>query len=150
MKHALLAALALSLAPGLVAAGERCTEAEFSELLKLGTRYADWKSLHHSYVKFRQCDDGGESSEGYSEAVARLLADRWQGLHELDALITSDKEFGAFVLKHIDATVADEDLSAILGFSDENCPKNLEILCSQIRDRAKSAIRESAEAWSQK
>lgn len=57
-----------------------------------------WKNVHLAFQEFAKCDDGGVA-EGYSEAVARLLADRWNTLPELVRLIHSDPPFEAFILR---------------------------------------------------
>src|SRR5476651_1548467 len=60
-----------------------------------------WQKLADAHQKFRSCDDGA-IAEGFSEAVARLLADQWGNLAALVVLIHSQPTLKDFVVKHLD------------------------------------------------
>ncbi|HZX27697.1 MAG TPA: hypothetical protein VFF16_11535, partial [Telluria sp.] len=65
-------------------------------------RLESWAALDQARRRFSHCDDGS-IAEGFSEAVARLLVDRWKTLRMLTLLARQDARLTSFVLKHIDA-----------------------------------------------
>ncbi len=102
-------AFALSLAPPARAEPRPCTPAEAEAAERAaGTAQRSWAELHAQYAKFARdadCDDGA-IAEGWSEAVARLLADRWGELQALAQFVEADPAFLTFVLGHTDASAA--------------------------------------------
>jgi hypothetical protein len=68
-----------------------------------------WDALYKSYTLYQKCDDGA-IADGYSESVARVLADHWDTLPQLAELAKNDPKFLRFVLRHVDATDDDKDL----------------------------------------
>ena len=96
-----------------------------------------WDGLYKWYKVYLQCDDGG-SSEGISEVVARNLVDRWKSLGRLAQLAKDDPRFRAFVLKHIDETLNENDLRQIVSNASTRCPTGLGSLCDSIRKQTGS------------
>jgi hypothetical protein len=70
-------------------------------------------------------------AEGYSEFVARSLADDWSRVADLKKLSSRDAGFHAFVLKHIDATASSSDLAKAEANAREKCPSDVRALCSE-------------------
>jgi hypothetical protein len=95
----------------------------------------DWGSVHRSYERFSHCDDGS-IAEGYSDAVAKLLADHWDQFSRFVQLVSSDKRFAPFVVKHIDETIPREVLLKILKNAHSRCPAGRKGLCEQIAHAA--------------
>lgn len=145
MRAIMIAALAVSLTPLAVLGNGQCTKQDFDEAQHVGFAFSDWKGLYNFYLKFKKCDDGGETSESYSEAVVRLLADHWDKLPEFVALSSKHVGFKKFVFRHIDATTSDDDLKKISQLSRVQCPGTDRALCAAIGSQAEAAIKESNE-----
>jgi hypothetical protein len=84
-------------------------------------RPKNWNALHRLFIKFGQCNDG-EIADGTRYYVGQLFLKQWSQLDALNRLSGADKPFGKFVLQHIDATLSNGDLRAILEFSGSHCP----------------------------
>jgi len=97
-----------------------------------------WDSLYKWYRSYVQCDDGS-AAEGVSEAVARNLVDRWKSLRRFSQLAKSDPRFRAFVFKHIDTTLNENDLKKIHSNASTRCPVGLRSLCDSIRKQTGSS-----------
>ena len=97
-----------------------------------------WNAVYISFQRFApQCDDGA-ISEGYSEAVSRLLAKDWKHVQVVYDLTRKDKAFEKFVLNHIDETISLYDLDALLANAQQHCPDRNTSLCRKIVERGKS------------
>jgi len=100
--------------------------------------FHSWGGLHAAMLRFEGCDDGA-IAEGYSDSVAKLLADHWERLSDLRELIEVDPFFQRFVVSHIDATADDRDLARIVVAAKERCPENVKALCDEIGAAAERA-----------
>jgi hypothetical protein len=98
------------------------------------------EALHDAFHRFAHCGDGA-IAEGFSDSVVRLLASRWQDLHELEHLAESDRPFRAFVLRHIDATADEADLRRIIATASK-CPGHARPICREIESHARAALKE--------
>ena len=99
-----------------------------------------WASLYKSFRQYGpRCDDGF-IAEGYTEAVVMLLAKRWSLLHELAAVAKRDPSFGQFVLRHIDASAATDDLFRIKEQAGTQCFLKHKAFCASIQGAAVKAI----------
>jgi hypothetical protein len=124
-----------------VAQERSCTKTEAMEAERSVSRLNNWEDIYKSFKKFRHCDDGA-IAEGYSNSVVRMLARRWNRLEELIKLASTDKEFFAFVVRHIDATADKIELNMIIVNTSKDCPESATIMCSTIESAARKAIRE--------
>ena len=97
-----------------------------------------WEQIYDSFKRYAACDDGA-IYEGYSDAVVRMLADRWEQLPTLQNLVDRDERFGKFVFQHIDATTNNDDLDRVVANVDRHCPQYDGKLCSTIRRQAVAA-----------
>jgi len=97
-----------------------------------------WDRLYKWYKLYLPCDDGGPA-ESISEAVARNLIDRWEPLGRSAQLAKNVPRFGAFVLKHIDATLDENDLRKIDSNASTRCPTGLGSLCDSVRKKTGSS-----------
>jgi hypothetical protein len=88
-----------------------------------------WNSVYRFYKQFSHCDDGG-IAEGVSDAVAKLLANRWGSVIDFVKLASNDKGFENFVVRHVDDTI---DWSHDAPLINENarlrCPSSSSRLC---------------------
>lgn len=123
------------------AGAKDCSPAD-EEAADMATDYlTNWQAVRDSYARYRQCDDGS-IAEGNSEAVVRLLVDKWNTIPELVALTKQNADFESWVLKHIDTTVNGEDLESIERNAKENCGDNRKKICSKISSAASQALQE--------
>jgi hypothetical protein len=99
----------------------------------------DWTILHYHFSKYGPCDTGAVA-EGYSHDVVTLLAHRWELLDELARVGRGDPTFLRFVLAHIDATTAGEDLQQVQAKAETACPPAHRDLCRRIREQARAAL----------
>src|SRR5574337_837603 len=101
-----------------------------------------WQQLYQQYKLYAHCDDGA-IAEGFSEAVTRLLSDRWRDIRELEAILKDARRFRDFVVRHVDETVPADRLDSIAKNATRRCPRNMKSLCSDIASaaaRAKKAM----------
>ena len=103
-----------------------------------------WDSLYRLFKQFGQCDDGG-IAEGFSEDVAQLFLKQWAHLDALDHLTAKDKSFEKFVLRHIDASLSEDELRTILDKSKKNCPTGEAPLCRSVGVQADRSLNEQRE-----
>jgi hypothetical protein len=100
----------------------------------------NWQDVYKSFKRFRQCDDG-YIAEGYSDAIVKILAHKWNQLSILIKFTSQDKDFYAFVIRHIDATTDESELKMIIHNSSKRCSKSDSNLCSEIGKAAKEAFK---------
>jgi hypothetical protein len=134
----LVAVLLLTYGMGALADGtptKPCSKAEAIRAEKDVDFLSDWDRVYRSYARFSHCDDGA-IAEGYSDAVGKLLADKWQNLGRLIELTKLHKGFQRFVLKHIDSTLSSETLLKISNNARSSCPANAQRLCRLFADAA--------------
>jgi hypothetical protein len=100
-----------------------------------------WENMHSAFKQFQQCDDGAVA-EGFSEAVARLMADHWAMLPRLLSLVDADPAFEAFVIRHLDLSNSNTDLLKIDHFAHTACPARARTLCGKIHVHLQSLGRD--------
>lgn len=135
-------ALIISCQAKVVSQTAHCSHAEAESADYEASRLQTWDKLYHSYLRYSGCDDGS-IGEGYSVSVARLLAHQWNMLPQAFPLFAGDAEFHRFVLKHINATLADNDLKTIRVNAVHSCPTGGDKYCVQIRRAADNALRDN-------
>ena len=101
----------------------------------------NWNDLSQLFKKYRGCDEGA-LAEGYSEFIVRTLARRWDTLEELRKLVTEDKTFEDFVLKHIDASADPAHIVMVLSNVKERCPVDSAQLCSAIEKAVRKTLQD--------
>ncbi len=119
-----------------------CTTTEAQRALDKADRLRTWEALYSSYNKFKSCDDGA-IAEGYSESVARILADHWNTVRRFAQLADNDLSFRAFVIRHIDATLNIDDVQKIKNAALAHCPNGLRTTCSDIARQAEFALKDA-------
>jgi hypothetical protein len=115
-----------------------CTERDVEAADLAIDNLDSWEAIQKNYVAYAQCDDGS-IAEGNSEAIARMLIDKWQDIAKLQSLINHDSRFEKYVVRHINSTLNTDDLSQIIMLSSESCPAENKALCSKLIAAAKSA-----------
>ena len=116
-----------------------CSTAEARQADEGVDNLKSWDHLYQWYRRFHHCDDGGQA-EGYSEAVARNLVDRWSTLPRLAQLARKDSRFRGFVLKHVNATLNPDDLKRIADNASTRCPAGVRSLCLELNKQAGTVI----------
>lgn len=117
-----------------------CTPAQADAADAMVDQLTDWKAVDAFYDAYRHCDDGS-IAEGSSEAVARLLVDRWATLPRLLSLARGKPALRAFVLRHINTTLDTDDLNKIAHNAATLCPKGAAAWCGGIREAAEQALK---------
>ena len=103
-------------------------------------KVVDWSGLHTAFRRYKACDDGA-IGEGFSDRVTVLLSGNWQSLPQLGQLITRDREFEAFVIRHVDETADPGNLQRIAANARRGCP-GLEVpTCGKLREQAEAALK---------
>src|SRR4051812_32410597 len=69
-----------------------CTQQEAEQADTETDALKDWDHLYRWYQRFQQCDDGA-MAEGYSDAVAKLLANDWNHFPRLLSLTKTNRIF---------------------------------------------------------
>jgi hypothetical protein len=100
-----------------------------------------WDSLYRLFRQFGQCDDGA-IAEGFSQDVAQLFLNQWAHLDALSHIVASDKSFEKFVLRHIDATLSENELKSIANNSKAHCPIAEHRLCQSLNVEANRSLNE--------
>jgi hypothetical protein len=118
-----------------------CTQEQGKRALDESDSLKDWNSVYRSFKSYAHCDDGA-IAEGYSDTVGRLLADDWQHVDLLYRLAASDGSFKGFVLRHIDETIPDEELKAIVKNAKFRCPAGKSHFCNLVAAKAQHSISE--------
>jgi len=101
-----------------------------------------WQVMNDNFTRFHQCDEGS-IAEGNSEAVIRLLVDKWETLPKLSVLTRQNAAFETWVLGHIDSTLDSGDLQTTVDLATSQCPASESTLCRKIVKAAQAAIHES-------
>jgi hypothetical protein len=61
-----------------------------------------------------------------------LLAEHWEDIEQLEAILKSDPTFRKFVIQHIDETIPVDRLEIITKNTDKQCSQSLKKLCRDI------------------
>lgn len=103
----------------------------------------DWDDLYVAYSRFGKCDDGA-IAEGFTESVARMLADNWVSTGKLAPPVRRDRDrrFLDFVYRHINESADQKDLEKILvNVRTRGCKNIGRSICMGIKRRASVALR---------
>lgn len=137
IKPFILTSIALLVASRLFSAQlPGCTQAQARAAEKGIDSLRTWADLHSAFTQFRRCDDGA-IAEGWDDFVARMLAQNWSKLAELQRLAKVDTNFRGFVIRHISNTATGDDLDRALVNARERCPGSARRLCSDIATAVK-------------
>ncbi len=91
----------------------------------------DWDRMYQSYRRFSHCDDAA-IGEGYSDAVGKLLANKWQDFGELAKVASRGAGFQCFVLKHVNETIPADTSEKIVENAKTRCPSGHGRFCRLI------------------
>ncbi|AZP31611.1 MULTISPECIES: hypothetical protein [Cronobacter] len=138
-KAALFFLLAIVVCP--LAQSRECSKEKAEAAENAVDNLKTWKAVYESYRRYSSCDEGS-IGEGYSEAIIRLLADRWSELPALDALGKRSASFERWVLSHIDSTLGSDDLQKVSDIAKTQCPSGHTALCEKIAAAASKVINE--------
>jgi hypothetical protein len=115
-----------------VAKREPCTKVEAMQAETETDNLKTWDSVYKFYKQFSHCDDGG-IAERVSDAVAKLLANRWDSFGEFAKLASAHNGFESFVLRHVDETIDwSHDAPKIHQNARSHCPSKSTRLCKAL------------------
>jgi hypothetical protein len=110
------------------------------------TDYLDsWDNMHLAYVQFGPCYAMGGPAEGIAESVIHLLLDKWPDVAYFQHLAIHDKNFGHFVLSHIDLTLNSDEVGQLKKVASTSCSKETKIICTKILQRIDELDKEAKE-----
>lgn len=119
---------------------ERCPlPLQLRALGSVGSAAGSWKALHVHFQTYGPCD-AGPVREGYAHGVVSLLASRWELLPDLARHAKDDPAFLDFVVAHLDATSAPEDLEIVRRSAKEVCPRAHRALCRRLEAQADAVL----------
>ncbi|WP_024550772.1 hypothetical protein [Siccibacter turicensis] len=143
MKLKLVVIMMLSLSAS-VYAGDCTTVKEMDTADAAASKIQDWAGVSSFFKKYKQCDDG-YIAEGLSHTIGTLLAKDWRTLDQLNVMTNKDKIFESWVVKHINTTADDSDLTLIVKNAKEDCPARNTHLCTTIENAARQALQDLEE-----
>ncbi|EQA5670497.1 hypothetical protein ACX4ED_001779 [Cronobacter malonaticus] len=120
--------------------GSECSKEKAEAAENAVDNLKTWAAVYESYRHYSSCDEGS-IGEGYSEAIIRLLVDRWSELPALDALGKRNASFERWVISHIDSTLGSDDLQKVSDTAKTRCPSGHTALCEKIAVAASKAQR---------
>jgi hypothetical protein len=138
----LLAALAAAPPLG-TKAQQPCSTADAQKAEETVGLSDTWQALHEHYKRYRSCDDGA-IAEGYSDAVVRLLANKWEQLSDFEQLAQQDPEFERWALRHVDATTSTDDLERAWRNAHDTCPRSRRDACLPLVAAIREALTEQS------
>lgn len=106
-----------------------------------------WRDVYRNYKRYWRCDNGGELSQNFSDDVAFLLSEKWSHIDALIDLIQADPRFEAFILHHIDDTMALEQGTLIENNAQSRCPSRAKDFCSMIRNQLSEQKNSQGRPW---
>lgn len=121
------------------ASAKSCSAGEAEAAQSATDKIDHWSELARVHQRFAHCDVGFVA-EGNSEAVARLLVDRWAELPALVETMAKYPMFLRFVLRHIDSTLDTADLERIAELASSHCPARNKYLCTSLALKARRAM----------
>ena len=107
---------------------------------------ATWHTLYNLYRHPNSAFvDDGATAEALSDFVVHRLATRWSTIRSLATLVVKDSAFGAFIVKHVDATTEVSELHRIVRYASSSCPLSARALCLALRTAAGNAVAQAAQ-----
>lgn len=140
LHNKILCIILLNFSWGCVAQGATCSPQNAEAADEMVDKINNWVDVEYTFKQFEGCDDGS-IAEGNSEAIARLLVDKWNTLPLLSKLIQKTPRLKMFVLRHVNTTLDTDDLEKIEKFSLSACPKDMSSLCRDLNKAAIHAIK---------
>jgi len=115
-----------------------CTRAQANKAEAEADQLKGWNAVYLSFLRYAPCDDGA-IAEGYSDSVAKLLANHWAEFQDLRRLTLESPEFSNFVLSHIDELMSPDEAKLIEQNACLHCPAHGKALCRSILEQLKKA-----------
>lgn len=116
-----------------------CTPKQADAAEAAADHLTDWTKVSSYVRRFHVCDDGG-MAEASSEAIARLLVDKWQTLPQLAAAVHRQPMLKNFVLSHINSTLDTADVKKIQALARTSCPTSNQALCHSLEGATVEAL----------
>ena len=114
-----------------------CSRADEKAADKSIDPLGSWKEIHFAYMYFKACDDGG-IAEGYSDGIAKIMANHWTSLPRVKPFIKADPAFETWFIRHLDETNSYDDSMKIDRLARTACPRGMRELCIEIHEQIRS------------
>jgi hypothetical protein len=99
------------------------------------------KKIYSEHIKASPSCDDGFMAEGFDDEVPHLMSRDWENVTNLFSLMSNDRGFETFVLKHINAVSDDNELRILNTLSEKSCPKGGNQYCKMIMSRIANAAK---------
>ncbi len=117
------------------AQGKRtCTKEDAIRAETESSSLQNWSEVYNSYRSSVHCDDAS-IAEGYSNSIAHLLSEEWDTIDQLNQLVSRDRNFEQFVLRHIDELMSPAQAEKIRENAVAHCTRRASRLCKSISIR---------------
>lgn len=119
---------------------ERCSQKDFDKADVAMDYLTSWKAVADFFSRYHGCDEG-YIMEGTSEAVIRLLVDKWERLDELSVLVKNRPALLNEVVDHINETLNEDDVEKVLHNTQSNCFITNKSLCKTLEKAASLTLK---------
>ena len=133
------AAFVLAMLCGSAQAAVVCSAEEAGNARVAASEARDWETVYDLFNRFGHCT-AASVAEAFSLSIGRLLASRWDELHDLEHFAEANRGFREFVVEHIDVTISTSDLQRIVDHV-ETCLEYARPICREISARSRYALR---------
>ncbi len=100
---------------------------------KVTDHLKSWQDVYLSFKRYSHCNlDNGGVSEGYSDKISLLLAEKWDTVTDLNKLCESDKSFESFIYRHLDMTIPAKTWETMANNAGKKCPPGAKAICKLI------------------
>lgn len=121
----------------------KCNVQEKSAATADSAELHSWDAVYTWFKKYAHCGSpSGEAGESLQDAVAILLARKWNTFSQLTNYIKKDKNFSRFVISQIGVTADTDDLKGARANVLKRCSAENKKLCSEIYHELDAAINE--------
>ena len=115
---------------GSVAQQRACSKADSANAEKAVDRVTNWDQLYRTYQDFRHCDTGA-MEDLFTDALLRCVVE-WKHVERLSQVMEKDKDYRAFVLRHLASPAAAGDVESVYSRAKMSCPNGLDDFCKEI------------------
>ncbi len=113
---------------------QECTDDQARRAESIASTLTTWPAIYEAFQSYGHCSDGS-IAEGFKVAVTETLANRWQGLVTLQAIVEKDARFRAFVLDFISDGTESLTFQKVASNAAHRCPPKGAELCAGILKR---------------
>lgn len=120
---------------GAAAQDKACSAADKNNAEKAIDRIANWDQLYRAFQEYRHCDKGSVDDSFTDALLTRVV--EWKQVDRLQQSMEKDKDYRAFVLRHLASPAATGDVESVYSRARMSCPKGLDDFCKEIATTVK-------------